>query len=130
MRSMQTLAAAAARSTSAAIPVGARGLATKAEHFPGIDKIKYEGEKSMNPLAFKHYRPDEKVLGKVCDAHASGAAALNSGFEAGAAVTAGARRSAVPSVLNSGWARPLHAYSPHASHADYEGLVPLLRVVS
>jgi hypothetical protein len=87
---MQTLAAAAARSTSAAIPAGARGLATKVEHFPGIDKIKYEGEKSMNPLAFKHYRPDEKVLGKVCDAPASGAVALNSDFEAGAAVTAGA----------------------------------------
>ncbi|HUS47255.1 MAG TPA: xylose isomerase [Phycisphaerae bacterium] len=35
-----------------------------AEAFPGIPKISYEGPKSTNPLAFKHYNPDEKVEGK------------------------------------------------------------------
>jgi xylose isomerase len=32
------------------------------EYFPGIGKIKYEGPKSDNPLAFKYYDP-EKVVG-------------------------------------------------------------------
>ncbi len=35
-----------------------------AEAFAGIGKIQYEGPKSKNPLAFKHYNPDEKVEGK------------------------------------------------------------------
>jgi len=34
------------------------------EFFPGIPKIKYEGPKSKNPLAFKHYNPDEVVEGQ------------------------------------------------------------------
>jgi xylose isomerase len=33
------------------------------EYFPGFGKIKYEGPKSDNPLAFKYYDP-EKVVGK------------------------------------------------------------------
>ncbi|MFP4502818.1 MAG: xylose isomerase [Candidatus Hydrogenedentota bacterium] len=33
-------------------------------YFPEVDKIAYEGPDSKNPLAFKHYNPDEKVLGK------------------------------------------------------------------
>ncbi len=32
--------------------------------FGNIQKIKYEGEGSTNPLAFRHYNPDEVVLGK------------------------------------------------------------------
>ncbi len=32
--------------------------------FPKISKIRYEGPQSKNPLAFKHYNPDEKVEGK------------------------------------------------------------------
>ena len=36
-----------------------------AEHFPGISRIEYEGPKSRNPLAFKHYNPDELVEGKT-----------------------------------------------------------------
>ena len=35
-----------------------------AEHFPGISRIEYEGPKSKNPLAFKHYNPEELVEGK------------------------------------------------------------------
>jgi xylose isomerase len=34
------------------------------EAFPDIQKIKYEGPKSKNPLAFKHYNADEVVAGK------------------------------------------------------------------
>jgi xylose isomerase len=33
------------------------------EFFPKIDRIKYEGPKSKNRLAFRHYNPDE-VVGK------------------------------------------------------------------
>jgi xylose isomerase len=32
--------------------------------FKGIDKVKYEGPDSTNPLAFRHYNKDEIVLGK------------------------------------------------------------------
>jgi xylose isomerase len=32
--------------------------------FPKVSKIQYEGPKSKNPLAFKHYNPDEIVEGK------------------------------------------------------------------
>ena len=35
----------------------------KKEYFPGIGKIKYEGEESDNPLAFKYYDP-ERIVGK------------------------------------------------------------------
>eukprot|EP00298_Acanthocystis_sp_HF-20_P003152 c13522_g1_i1.p1 GENE.c13522_g1_i1~~c13522_g1_i1.p1 ORF type:complete len:459 (+),score=227.37 c13522_g1_i1:50-1426(+) len=34
------------------------------EFFHGIDKIKYEGANSTNPLAFKFYNPDEVIHGK------------------------------------------------------------------
>lgn len=39
------------------------------EAFPGIKKIQYEGPKSKNPLAFKHYNPDEVVEGKTMKDH-------------------------------------------------------------
>src|SRR5213083_2876073 len=32
--------------------------------FPDVSKIQFEGAKSKNPLAFKHYNPDEVVEGK------------------------------------------------------------------
>ena len=39
-------------------------------HFPSIRKpIAYEGPKSVNPLAFHHYNPDEVVDGKKLSAH-------------------------------------------------------------
>ncbi len=37
--------------------------------FPKIGKIQYEGPKSRNPLAFKHYNPDEIVEGKPMREH-------------------------------------------------------------
>ncbi|MBP6506279.1 MAG: xylose isomerase [Opitutaceae bacterium] len=38
-------------------------------HFPRIKTIAYEGPKSANALAFKHYNPDEVVDGKTLSAH-------------------------------------------------------------
>jgi xylose isomerase len=35
------------------------------EFFPGISKIQYEGPTSKNPLAFKHYNPDEVIEGRT-----------------------------------------------------------------
>ncbi|MFA3917463.1 xylose isomerase [Ruegeria hyattellae] len=37
--------------------------------FEGIEKVSYEGEGSTNPLAFRHYNPDEIVLGKRMEDH-------------------------------------------------------------
>lgn len=39
------------------------------EYFKGIDKIKYEGNKSDNPLAFKYYNPEQVVAGKTMRDH-------------------------------------------------------------
>jgi xylose isomerase len=39
------------------------------EFLPNIRPIKYEGPKSKNPLAFKHYNPGEIVEGKTMAAH-------------------------------------------------------------
>lgn len=39
------------------------------EYFEGIAKIKYEGENSTNPLAFKYYDPDRIVAGKPMKEH-------------------------------------------------------------
>src|SRR5213595_253111 len=33
--------------------------------FPDVSKIRFEGARSKNPLAFKHYNPDEVVEGKT-----------------------------------------------------------------
>ncbi|MFP4105211.1 MAG: xylose isomerase [Phycisphaerae bacterium] len=40
-----------------------------AEFFQGVDKIKFEGPDSKNPLAFKHYNPEEVVDGKTMAEH-------------------------------------------------------------
>ena len=37
--------------------------------FPEVSKIKYEGPDSRNPLAFRHYNPDELVEGKPMKDH-------------------------------------------------------------
>ena len=44
-------------------------------YFPGIPKIAYEGPKSKNPFAFKHYNPEELVEGKTMREHLRFAAA-------------------------------------------------------
>src|SRR5439155_20018122 len=38
-------------------------------HFPEVEKIRYEGPKSKNPLSFRHYNPDEAVEGKKMRDH-------------------------------------------------------------
>lgn len=35
------------------------------EFFKNVPKIKYEGAKSVNPLSFKYYNPDEVIAGKT-----------------------------------------------------------------
>jgi len=39
------------------------------QYFKGIDKIKFEGKASDNPLAFKYYNPDQLVAGKTMREH-------------------------------------------------------------
>lgn len=42
----------------------------KTTYFPEVKtKIKYEGPKSKNPLAFKYYDPKRKIAGKTMEAH-------------------------------------------------------------
>jgi xylose isomerase len=38
-------------------------------HFPRIKPIAYEGPGTANPLAFRHYTPDEKIDGQTMSAH-------------------------------------------------------------
>ena len=38
-------------------------------YFPNVDKIKYEGKETDNPFAFRHYNPEEIVLGKSMKDH-------------------------------------------------------------
>ncbi len=38
-------------------------------YFPEVTKVQYEGPESKNPLAFKHYNPEEKILGKTMAEH-------------------------------------------------------------
>lgn len=44
-------------------------MPNRAEAFPDIPKIQFEGPKSRNPLAFKHYQADEIVGGKKMQDH-------------------------------------------------------------
>nr|WP_174823179.1 xylose isomerase [Ruegeria arenilitoris] len=39
------------------------------DFFEGIEKARFEGAESTNPLAFRHYNPDEIVLGKRMEDH-------------------------------------------------------------
>ncbi|MEC9485151.1 MAG: xylose isomerase [Candidatus Izemoplasma sp.] len=39
------------------------------KYFENVDKIKYEGPKSLNPFAFKFYNPEEEILGKPMKDH-------------------------------------------------------------
>ncbi|VFS61693.1 Xylose isomerase [Kluyvera cryocrescens] len=32
-------------------------------YFDQLDRVRFEGPKTENPLAFRHYNPDELVLG-------------------------------------------------------------------
>lgn len=41
----------------------------KETYFKGVEKIKFEGRESDNPLAFKYYNPDQIVAGKTMREH-------------------------------------------------------------
>jgi xylose isomerase len=38
-------------------------------YFDQLDRVRFEGPKTENPLAFRHYNPDELVLGKRMEDH-------------------------------------------------------------
>ena len=40
--------------------------------FEGLAPIKYEGADAQNPMAFRHYNPDEMVIGKRLEDHRRG----------------------------------------------------------
>jgi xylose isomerase len=46
-----------------------QGEGNSMDYFPQVGRIAYEGPKSRNPLAFKHYNPDEIVEGKTLREH-------------------------------------------------------------
>ncbi len=46
-----------------------KGSLEMGEYFPQVKKIKYAGPGTKDPLAFKHYNPDEVVLGKTMAEH-------------------------------------------------------------
>ena len=52
-------------------------------YFDQLDRVRYEGPKSTNPLAFRHYNPDELVLGKRMEDELVVFAAPNSPLLAG-----------------------------------------------
>ena len=39
------------------------------EFFPSIPKVRYEGKNTTNPFAFRHYNPDEVIMGKKMRDH-------------------------------------------------------------
>ncbi|GKX57102.1 xylose isomerase [Leminorella grimontii] len=39
------------------------------QYFDKLDKVRYEGTAGKNPLAFRHYNPDELILGKRMEDH-------------------------------------------------------------
>jgi len=55
------------------------------EFFPRIKPIAYEGPQSKNPLAYKHYNPQEKVLGKTMAEHLRFAVCYWHSFKGGGA---------------------------------------------
>ena len=38
-------------------------------YFPKIEKIKYEGTNTKNMYAFRHYNPEEIIMGKTMKEH-------------------------------------------------------------
>ncbi|NNE29972.1 MAG: xylose isomerase [Saprospiraceae bacterium] len=42
---------------------------SRTEYFPGVKKVRFEGPRSKNSLAFKYYDPKKKVMGKTMPRH-------------------------------------------------------------
>lgn len=60
---MTSFAPASKDSAGAAPALPAAGSGT--QYFPTVKPIKYEGPTSLNPLAFRYYNAEQKVLGKT-----------------------------------------------------------------
>lgn len=54
-------------------------------YFDSVSKISYEGKDSKNPLSFKHYNPQEVVMGKTMEEHLRFGVAYWHTFTAGGA---------------------------------------------
>ena len=39
------------------------------KYYENVEKVKYEGSKSLNPFAFKYYNPEEVIMGKKMKDH-------------------------------------------------------------
>ena len=57
--------ATASLARRAATHIPARALSGSVEWSPAGSKVEYEGPDSKNPLAFKHYNPEEVIHGRV-----------------------------------------------------------------
>lgn len=44
-------------------------------YFPMIKEVKYEGPRTENPFAYRHYDPEQEILGKPMKEHLRFAAA-------------------------------------------------------
>ena len=60
---MTSFAPASKDCAGAAPALPAAGSGT--QYFPTVKPIKYEGPTSLNPLSFRYYNAEQKVLGKV-----------------------------------------------------------------
>src|SRR5476651_1808677 len=52
-----------------AVGVSVSSMKSPRAHFPKIRRIAYEGPRSTNALAFRHYNPDEVIDGRTMSAH-------------------------------------------------------------
>ncbi|MDR1466398.1 MAG: xylose isomerase [Treponema sp.] len=92
------------------------------EYFPGIGKIKYEGPKSDNPLAFKYYDPEKTVGAKKMKDHLRFAIAYWHSFCADGADPFGAATHPHPWIVDA--KNPIEA-SEHKLDAAFEFITKL-----
>lgn len=74
--------------------------------FDGIEKLAYEGVDSTSDLAFRHYNPDEIVIGKRMEEHLRFAIAYWHSFAWEGATLSVVRRLFGPGILRTIWAAP------------------------
>ena len=86
-------------------------------HFPQIPPIAYEGPKSENPLAFRHYNPAEIIDGKPLKDHLRFSIAYWHSFRGRRlrSVRAGHDRPAVGNAAAIPWPSPRRAWTPPSS---------------
>ena len=67
--------------------------------FPNVSTIPFEGPASRNPLAFRHYNPDELVEGKSMKEHLRFSVTYWHTFRAPAAIPSALARHYVPGTM-------------------------------